>query len=333
MYVMANLWMPGWLEHASSIRQFFVLSLPILVAVLLVFSASIFWERDPWIQVQAFMRADQIQLGHRRFTPARRWFSAFTLSLFEAQSVLQIHAAQPVTLDLEILDAEAALLLGLGDYAEYEEIESLRNLVAHFRREVILEAGDAEVPGLAETWVGYGNQRIRSFAWCTRVETELRIYNADDLGRQLVTRTIARGFGRWANSSRAHMNLFARRRWERPVALIALSEDEPEPRSIESALHQLEGAHLVGSRQRRLVMELLRTGRDRSVRSATTDELVDVIQNNSRGVGVRGETRSWTLGIEPSRLKRGWSSTIVVSGGPARDLPSAGPVHKTRVGA
>ena len=344
MHTVANLLMPDWLEHASSARQFFTLSLPILVAVLMVFSASVLWERDPWTQIQMVMAVDQAQLGHRRFTPARRWFSAFTLSLFEAQSVLQTDAARADVLDLAMLDAESELLVDLGDYAESEEVRSLQDLVAHFRREVILEAGDDELPGLAETWVGYGSQRLWRVGPYSRSETQLRIYNADDLGRQMVTRTIAHGFGSpssgrpsaadrkaalvWRAVRGAHWH-----RLERPVALIVIAEIEPSPAEVESALHRLKDVRSVGRRRRRLVFELLQTGRSRSVQSTTSDELVEVIQDNSRWVGMRGDVAAWTTDAEFQSARRTWSTTLAISGGPARELPHEGPVRKSTVRA
>ncbi len=322
--------MPAWLEQANNSQQFFTLSLPILVAVLVVYSARVLWDDDPRERVMAIMLADQRKLGYRRFTPARRWFSAFTLSLAEAQSVLNRSLPGEDTLDLEALDAEAELLAGLGEYAESDEIRSLQGLVSHFRQEVIREAGDEHRPGLSEIWVGYGSQRFVGVGPLAECETHLRIYNAQDLGHQLVARSVRRGIVPGPKKSGADAvgrGFYGRSllgRTVRPVAFVAFGSDEPSGREVEASLARLENVHHVGRRRNRLVHALLQTGREQSVQDSTSDELVESIQEHSRRIGERGESAAWTSELDQAQWSRSWTSTILISGGVAAELPQEG---------
>lgn len=312
MHDILSIFIPAWLEHASANQQFFTLTLPILLAVLVMYSTSILWEHDPEQRLRALIVADQRQLGHRRFTPARRWFSAFTLSLAEAQAVVRNSHPVEDVLDLEVVEAESELLAGLGGYAESDEVRSLQDLVSHFRREVLLEAGDDEIPGLAETWVGYGTRRTVGLGAIAESETTLRIFNAEDLGYQLISRTVTRGIASGLGSSVL------------PVAFTAVGVGEPTPADIESAIVDLFDIELAGARRARLVAELLATGESRSVQASTSDNLVETIQSNSRLIGRRGDVHAWMNQPDPMRWGRRWTSTIVVSGGPGEHLPAQG---------
>lgn len=313
--------MPAWLDQASQNQQFFTLSLPILVAVLVLFAARVLWEEDPSLTVRALLLADQRQLGYRRFTPARRWFSAFTLSLIEAQSVVQNSPSTSDVIDLEELDAESELLADLGGYAESDEVRSLQELVTHFRRELILEAGDEKVPGLSETWVGYGSQRITGIGPLAEAETTLRIFNADDLGYQLIARIVTRGVAAEIGKRR------------RPIAFVSIGTHEPTPEQIEETVWNLGDARTAGRHRERLLIGLLEAGEERSVQATTSDELIETIQRHSRRVGSRGDARAWTQDCELVRWGQSWSSTTVVSGGPAEQLSQEGPAFKTDLAA
>ncbi len=333
MQTVQALVMPAWLESASSSQQFFTMSLPVLVAALMVFAASVLWEPDPQMQVQALMLADQRQLGYRRFTPARRWFSAFTRSLVETQSVVQSDPADADLIDLETLDAESVLLNELGTYAESEEVRNLQGLVKHFRREVLLEAGNQDQPGLAETWVGYGVQRVVGVGPLAESETHLRIYNANDLGHQLIARTITRGIGTrglgLASLARTVTKLPSSRKWsgqgpvtrfERPVAFLAASDDEPTASELEATLVSLANIQSAGERPERLLRALLDAGQNRSVQAATSEELVERIQEHSRHVATRGESRVWSSDEHQTHWHRSWTSTTVISAGRAAEF-------------
>ena len=333
MQTIQALVMPAWLESASRNQQFFTMSLPILVAALVVFATSVLWEPDPHKQVQALMFADQRQLGYRRFTPARRWFSAFTRSLVETQSVVQSNPADSDLIDLDTLDAESVLLNELGDYAESEEVRNLQSLVKHFRREILLEAGSEEQPGLAQTWVGYGVQRVVGVGPLAESETHLRIYNADDLGHQLIARTITRGIGTRGTDLAALSGSLAKlpkslkrsgegpvTRFERPVAFLAASDDEPTASEVEASLVCLANIRSAGRRPERLLRVLLETGQNRSVQAATSEELVDRIQEHSRNVAARGESQAWSSDEDRTRWRSSWTSTTVVSAGRADEL-------------
>ncbi len=344
MQTIQALVMPAWLESASRNQQFFTMSLPVLVAALVVFAASVLWEPDPQTQVLVSMLADQRRLGYRRFTPARRWFSAFTRSLVETQSVVQSDPADPDLIDLETLDAESVLLNELGGYAESEEVRNLQSLVNHFRREVLLEAGSEEQPGLAQTWVGYGMQRVVGVGPLAESETHLRIYNANDLGRQLIARTVTRGIGTRGIGTRgigtrgiglaplgAKSPGSLKRngqgqvtRFERPVAFLAASGDEPTANEVEASLVRLANIQSAGRRPERLLRALLEAGQNRSVQAATSEDLVDRIQEHSRNVAARGESQAWSSDDHQTRWHRSWTSTTVISAGRAEELTDQG---------
>lgn len=303
---------PSWLQLAEQ-QQYFRLVLPIVVAVTIVFIFRLVTEEDPLQRAIALIHADQLLLGYRRFTPARRWFSAFTLSLLEAQSVVKSDGSQSEVLDLDAIGAESELLDHLGEYADSEEIRNLQGLVSHFRREMLTEAGDNGAPGLAETWVGFGSQNCAGVGPLKETETTLRIYNAEDLGHQLISRTVTRGIAPGFGLG------------QRPVAFISIGREEPTPSEVERSLKDLEGVESVRVGKAKLVRSLLRAGCDHSVQGATPERLVEAIQGSSRSVGVLGETSAWTTDSSDIRWNRSWSETTLVSSGPAERLPQEGP--------
>lgn len=304
---------PTWLRFAGTQQQYFRLTLPIIVGVLVVFVLRILAAEEPRSLIKRVMVDDQRQLGYRRFTPARRWFSAFTLSLVQAQSVTTSDAPEEGVIDIGLLDSEAELLEDLGDYAESDEVRSLQELVRHFRREMIAEAGDEHVPGLADTWVGYGSQTVVGLGPLVESETNLRIYNADDLGHQLVARTVTRGIAPVSGSKK------------RSVAFIAIGADEPTSADVENSLIDLGNAATAGRRRVKLVRALLDNGDMRSVHASTPEILVEAIQGGSRKVGAWGDHLAWTTDLETTRWNHKWSSTTLVSSGPAEELPQEGP--------
>ncbi len=212
---------------------------------------------------------DSRALGVRRVTPARRWFSTFTLSLLthheQLLSQLAPASAGP-SLTLEELDAGFGMLEATGIDLSSEEARNLRDLSRHFRDRLFVEEGGRYQPSMQAVWTGFGHESIDHAGPVVRHRREIRLYNAADLGVQGILRSEST---RWSPRS------WRRRRLHRRLAVVVSSETPPQASLIDRLILDADGS--TGGTNP-LLPDLLSIAGTRSATARTTQDLIDLVQ-------------------------------------------------------
>lgn len=248
----------------------------------LLLAASIVGQRRRTSRRQATTEAidrDARRLGVRRVTPARRWFSTFTLALLEEQGET---IEGPLTLDQ--LD-EPSTIVPTGGVRN--DLHQLRDLAHHFRDRLITEEGGRVQPPLDHVWIGFGRQTERRYGRRRRRTTTVRIYNAADLGRQGLITAVERRTARTSDEGRPSRWTFPR---ERPVCVVVVASEHPTPAGV---MDHLRSSSTIDSDPPPLVSNLLVMATNREPAAPTSQDLIDLIQSHGQRTARQYGTGAW----------------------------------------
>jgi hypothetical protein len=167
----------------SDVSDMAALFVPIMLAVTLCMARHWFHRETPRLH-QAVVEYDRQRLGDRRFSTTRLWFSSFTAQLAAGEGI-ETHLDGDDCLDLELISIQQTMLRASDIQHVDEDLETLDWLVAHFRGQLAQEEAESDHrPALRSCWLGFGGLTRRSFGPWARIDLELRLANAADLGRQ-----------------------------------------------------------------------------------------------------------------------------------------------------